>query len=544
MDDPEAALGSPIFDVPELPALRRVKPLPKRRRTSAPDDATASSAIDPRQPAQLSALLPPTPGPDAPAEELIAHAEALTAQMALQSYYMPILSGVHDLMGGGAPDDDGDGDDGDYFDHQLGNTKKRKVPANPQLGSGGEAHLAGEDDDGAGADRAIPVGGGRNNDDYDGGGAAERPSSPAGWTPQRRGRMLPATIVGLQHKDMLRYRKRQLAAVLGALSHGDTLALDQALSAHYPLLARRSHVNNADVRHRKRRRVRPTRVRATTTAANRSVALPEAAFTFVCHSATSDRLVATREEVAVLHARIEAELARQAARAEEAAKQAEAAVALASTKRTDRKARKARTGTSGTTNGNNSPLTIAPPPAAKRGKKKKRSALANASNPHHLRNYVPSRLPNQGQGNASQTNSGAQNLLTPLPLRFLSAQVPSRKSSSLSAVAQLVNPADEWICPTCEYRLFYGDDAAYRLAVRNRKKILKRRQRARERAAAAASGKKGAAMREGDMGDEDDDTDSGFEGEVEGVVPAAGGRQQTGRVDKDGDRGGHGGTGG
>jgi hypothetical protein len=40
----------------------------------------------------------------------------------------------------------------------------------------------------------------------------------------------------------------------------------------------------------------------------------------------------------------------------------------------------------------------------------------------------------------------------------------------------------------CEYKLFYGDDTKYRLAVRNRKKILRRRRRARERAAAAASG--------------------------------------------------------
>ena len=125
------------------------------------------------------------------------------------------------------------------------------------------------------------------------------------------------------------------------------------------------------------------------------------------------------------------------------------------------------------------------------GKKKKRSALANASNPHHLRNYVPSRIPNQGLLNAAQLGANAQNMLSPLPLVFLSAQIPPRRGTPQpqSAVAsQLTSQGEEWICPTCEYRLFYGDEQGYRMGVRNRKKILKRRRRARERAAAAANG--------------------------------------------------------
>jgi hypothetical protein len=125
------------------------------------------------------------------------------------------------------------------------------------------------------------------------------------------------------------------------------------------------------------------------------------------------------------------------------------------------------------------------------GKKKKRSALANASNPHHLRNYVPSRIPNQGLLSAAQLGANTQNMLSPLPLVFLSAQIAPRRGSEQrgSGVAsQLGNPGEEWICPTCEYRLFYGDEQGYRMGVRNRKKILKRRRRARERAAAAANG--------------------------------------------------------
>jgi hypothetical protein len=62
-------------------------------------------------------------------------------------------------------------------------------------------------------------------------------------------------------------------------------------------------------------------------------------------------------------------------------------------------------------------------------------------------------------------------------------------------MAPLNQPEDEWICALCEYNLFYGEEGAFRRAVRSRKKILVRRRRARERAAAAASGQKTAAAR-------------------------------------------------
>lgn len=134
-----------------------------------------------------------------------------------------------------------------------------------------------------------------------------------------------------------------------------------------------------------------------------------------------------------------------------------------------------------------------------KAKKKKRSALANASNPHHLRNYVPSRLPhtgdgvNGGKGNTNANSTGGWQL----PLLFLSSEIPPRrrdrgKKASVpigsAPLIQLTQPSEEWICAFCEYDLFYGNDVAYRRAVRSRKKILRRRRRARERAAAAASG--------------------------------------------------------
>ena len=131
---------------------------------------------------------------------------------------------------------------------------------------------------------------------------------------------------------------------------------------------------------------------------------------------------------------------------------------------------------------------------AKSGKKKKRSALANASNPHHLRNYVPSRLPHSGGGDgpgAQGQNATNANTIWPLPLRFLSAEIPSRKrkkNTTAVPLVQLMHPSEDWICAFCDYELFYGEDPVHRRAVRSRKKILKRRRRARERAAAAAAG--------------------------------------------------------
>lgn len=217
------------------------------------------------------------------------------------------------------------------------------------------------------------------------------------------------------------------------------------------------------------------------------------------HHAASDRLIATKQEVVALHARFEQELQRQAARAAEAAKQT--AAVLNSGPVAGRSAKQGRSA-SGRSVAEPRPAKVehslfgsAPTKTGK--KKKKRSALANASNPHHLRNYVPSRLPHSGQISAAQGQQNILNLLSPLPVHFLAADVPPRrkKKSNATPATTLSSPAEEWICPFCEYGLFYGDAAAYQRAISNRKKILRRRKRARERAAAAASGTKAAAAR-------------------------------------------------
>ncbi|CAL1715174.1 unnamed protein product [Somion occarium] len=482
-------------------------------------------------------------------DDFLAATESFSAH--LQSYYLPphdqsltdpdgrtstpggidfINSGYGfvDGRGRGGNGHDDDGGDGDYIDHlqQPGNTKKRKVPANmtgaphgPESGSGS----GGEDEP---TDRAIPTG--RTDQEYDAMGLQS--SAALGGTGQRRGRLSKATMAGLQHKELLKSRKRQLAAVLGALSHGDSLALDQALSTTYPFAHNRltNDGKPPEVKIRPSRRKVARIARAYKTfydslhAQNPGAArhFPEKDFTFVCHSATSDRLVATKEEVAVLHARFEAELARQTARAAEAAKQAAAAAMNnRQSKRSDR-SKQSRSSVGRTEHSGGAIEQNLLGSTGKTGKKKKRSALANASNPHHLRNYVPSRLPHSGQLNAAQAQANAQNLVSPLPLRFLSADVPPRRRSKASGapIPNLTNPTDEWICPFCEYDLFYGDDQNFQRALRNRKKILKRRRRARERAAAAASGAKAASAK--NSAPLEEDVNPGFEAQHEDVIAA------------------------
>ncbi|PFH50994.1 hypothetical protein AMATHDRAFT_75195 [Amanita thiersii Skay4041] len=532
--------SSPLFNVPEIATLRRIKPLPKRRRTMPSVQVPVPSSLSAAAAAAATV---------ATAEELLAHADTLSTRMALQSYYMPMLGSVHEFLaaaaasagisagepsvsavdfmygvGAGIPpgigsgfggvgfsvgpmgisrDEEDEHGDGDYVDHlqQPGNTKKRKVPANVSLSSTG--YLDGcEPSQDEGEERGIPMGRVESDD-------SSEPERYPYHSHQhhlllqhaRKSKLTAAMLAGLQHKEMLKARKRQLAAVLGALSHGDTLALDQALSVSYPF----DDLKNSDppkVRLSKRRVIRLgrlARIRTSEEDGKRGNRIPTCEFTFVCPSATADRLIATKEEVAMLRNRFEAELARQAAKAEQLA-------------------------------------------ASSRGKKKKRSALANASNPHHLRNYVPSRSPHSGQYNANQSNN-MQSWISPLPLKFLSAEIPQRgnhkgqaRQSGISTA--LTNPGEEWICAFCEYDLFYGDEQRYRRAVRNRKKILRRRRRARERAAAAASGSRESGVR----GTGDKATDGGNVDEVrEGV--GSGGGDGHGGDGGGGDGGGDGGGG-
>jgi hypothetical protein len=215
------------------------------------------------------------------------------------------------------------------------------------------------------------------------------------------------------------------------------------------------------------------------------------------------RFAAEREETDRLQKSFQRELLFQAEKAAEAARQAAALALQTRPKRSDRVATtRPRPTTSRAPSAPDAAAVLALPPATTgKKKKKKRSALANASNPHHLRNYVPSRLPQSGALSSTQVAEAEKSLVSPLPVRFLSAKLPpprdQREASpttgpppaSAAATPPPAEAVEEWICPFCEYNLFYGDERAFQRAIRSRKKILRRRRRARERAAAAANGK-------------------------------------------------------
>jgi hypothetical protein len=263
------------------------------------------------------------PGPDASAEELLAHAETLSARMALQSYYM--AGGIPDFLNcinddnsngsdgygnakingngvsandprtsanlgagyGAGREEEDEHEDGDYIDHlqQPGNTKKRKVPANASNSFRGMHDPGSTDGQDEPTDRGIPTG----RSEYE---VAEAytPPSAISMLSHRKGKLSAATLAGLQHKEMLKIRKRQLAAVLGALSHGDTLALDQALSANYPFIGSGfDDLKSGElpkVRLSRRRAVRMARATRRHPRHPDQLPFPVCSFSFVCPSAS------------------------------------------------------------------------------------------------------------------------------------------------------------------------------------------------------------------------------------------------------------------
>lgn len=280
--------SSPASDEPEFQPLRRLKPLPKRRRTSDAPIPAADDLIHP-----MADIL----GAESLADELIAHADSFS----LQSYYASVFGGTRngeilDLSAayqlGKMGRSEEDQSEGDYADHlqQPGNTKKRKVPANMSGAAQGreaEPQLGGEDE----ILDSLALLNGRANC------GVELSALPPSVTPvPRKGKITPSTLAGLQHKELLKHRKRQLAAVLGALSLGDTLALDQALSTHLPFAGSmiRSGSNPPKVRLSRRpgpRLARVAKARASTASMlpQKKPSFPAAQFVFTFSSASESQ---------------------------------------------------------------------------------------------------------------------------------------------------------------------------------------------------------------------------------------------------------------
>ncbi|OCF31564.1 hypothetical protein I316_06763 [Kwoniella heveanensis BCC8398] len=133
----------------------------------------------------------------------------------------------------------------------------------------------------------------------------------------------------------------------------------------------------------------------------------------------------------------------------------------------------------------------------KKPKKKKRSVLANQSNPHHVNNYRPSRTVSP-HSDPYEPYSHHLSLFSPPSMAFLAARP---RSSARPEQPFVVRPAeDDYICSFCEYDLYYGSEKSRRLAIRRRRREIKRKETIKNKARNVAEGR-------GKLNDEDDDGD-------------------------------------
>lgn len=410
--------------------------------------------------------------------------------------------------------DDADGE-GDYTDHlqQPNNTKKRKVPAATVVAAAREGTVAqGHDKP---ADETTPRDSQVN--------LFEKGTEGVGASPGRQefdfqsiitGRRKicsPITLAALRLKELLKARRKMMMAAIR--DDVDPLALEFALSAPFARPPARQLLRawsyGPKFRRRPRNRAAPVLHRDPCFSGQ---------FTFSVPSPISKRYIAAKKAATGLQLRFQTELARQATTA------AEIALKTASKLSANPSSGERRKPDSGPAPVPSSgPITDKTLKKQNKTKKKKRSALANASNPHHLRNYVPSRVSHSGGHSVPSAHGQSNNWLGPLALKFLSATLPPRRKGRASGAEtlgpSLVRPETEWICPFCEYSLFYSDDAAMHRAVKNRRRVLARRRNARERAAAAASRAIAPQSRDGSDDDgETEDGDDSFDDEDDDIV--------------------------
>jgi len=245
-------MPSPTYDgAADNIQSRKMKPLPKRRRisdmlfdandiaaTQAFLAAAAAAATEQGQDFTLPGHLPGS----------------------LSDYYMPLLAGMQDILRSDLklpnslpstqlqpqfpahslpPPPKEEEDHNEYVDHleQPGNTKKRKVPLVRQTAYPGyPADFIGEPE--GIPESELPNIDRRMSPTIHEMEQKPRPpdkyTQPAPVMPARRIRLSRATRAWLSNKEMLKTRKRQLTAVLGAMYTGDSPALDQALSSVQP----------------------------------------------------------------------------------------------------------------------------------------------------------------------------------------------------------------------------------------------------------------------------------------------------------------------
>jgi len=257
-----------LYDHPELSNLRRVKPLPKRRRTAMinpPSDYDPSAAIaglpihDPQALAALAEYHsrqyynPAAHGlpPGMTVKDLFAGIEGAAAvadsiartSSEFSSLYASAVAAAAAHAGPipnlPLPPEDDDNGESDYVDHlQLPlNTKKRKVPGlhNRSLALSDSVNGGGDGPQDTSEGGLLLAAHRRMAD-----GPENVFSSTTGMTPhalsKRNTRGSQVTLAALQQKEVVYTRKRQFAAVLEGTDEMNQLALELALLGRYPQL--------------------------------------------------------------------------------------------------------------------------------------------------------------------------------------------------------------------------------------------------------------------------------------------------------------------
>lgn len=250
---------------PDLPNFRRVKPLPKRRRTAALNTLNGIrsdiengqvSSFNFQDPQALAALAdlharpylsalgrPPDLKDYFPQDPAFTHPDQRVSQDFPAIYGPPPPAPVVPVV---PVQDDEDQGESDYVDHlQLpANTKKRKIPGlnRPSSLSGdamsgnslGESTgMTSSELEGQMSEGSLQLAAHRLLVDGPEDGSA---APPAPTTARRTSRESVVTQAGIRQKSLVNTRKKQFAAVLESFPDGESLALEQALSARYPQL--------------------------------------------------------------------------------------------------------------------------------------------------------------------------------------------------------------------------------------------------------------------------------------------------------------------
>ena len=132
------------------------------------------------------------------------------------------------------------------------------------------------------------------------------------------------------------------------------------------------------------------------------------------------------------------------------------------------------------------PPSAGPKPKSKKGKK--RSAHANANNPHFKSNYIPSRMP----AAAAQSHHDSAQALTSWPASEEAIASGRAAGTGARRAAGYFAGSEEWLCAFCDYEIFWGEESHLVKATKRRQKVLEVRRKSKKKAAKLTAAKEAA----------------------------------------------------